>query len=41
MFLYEIEWEGIGGIHLAHDREKRAAVLNTAMKLMVSQNAEN
>jgi hypothetical protein len=31
----EIEWEGVGRIHLAQDRDRWRALVNTVMNLMV------
>jgi hypothetical protein len=34
--LREIEWEGVAWMHLAQDRDKWRAVVNTVMNLRVS-----
>jgi hypothetical protein len=34
--LQEMEWEGVEWIHLAQDRDKKRAVVNTVMNLWVA-----
>jgi hypothetical protein len=41
MDLKEIVLESVDWMYLAQDREQSFAVLNTIMKLLVPQNAEN
>jgi hypothetical protein len=37
MDLREVEWEGVDWIHLAQDRNKWQALVNTVMNLHASQ----
>jgi hypothetical protein len=39
MGLKEIGWQGVDWIHLAQDRDKWQAFLNSVMNLQVPQNA--
>jgi len=39
--LREIEWEGVGGMHLAQDRDQWWANVNTVMNLRVPQKVGN
>jgi hypothetical protein len=41
MYLREIVFGGVGWIHLAHDRDRWLAFVNTVLNLRVPQNAWN
>jgi hypothetical protein len=40
MFLKEVGWDEVDCIHLAQDRDKRLAVVNTVMNLQIQKEGE-
>jgi hypothetical protein len=41
MDLRETGWKGVNWMHLAQERDKRWALVNTAMNFQVSKKADN